>query len=308
MTESTKQSQSKLIKLTYTKDSNDPALSKLIPIVPNTELKAALKLCRKEPQSSTSFENNFRCEPVFCNKAYSEEELKDQLLALAKKWLHQDLYTEFMVAITDKRDLYDFTKIPAVKVIVDEESAQLYQLWQQLRTKLDPTTAAAYKDKDLAAYVDKQFGYWRLKAMLQDGATFIYNDVYRLMLAQSEKMGVNLSNIVNHMTLVIPTQVIPYFTAKSGGLSSAYDMLKVAFPELKIITLPDLIKDKEQFALLLCDDPAYGKPGYLVLHDGQSIKAFKPEDCITTIKYNLAIPQHKLVITNPEQIAVLEGI
>lgn len=307
MTESNEQSQAGRIELSFTQDSNDPALSKIIPILPHSKFAAELKLCRKEPQS-IFFERNDTCEPVLCNKSCSKEELKAHLLALAKKWMHQTLYTEFMAAVTDERDLYDFTKIRAIKVLVDKESAQLYQLWQQLRTKLDPTTAAAYKDEDLAACVDNQFGYWRLKAMLQDGTKFIYNDVYLLMLAQSKKMGVNLSNIVNHMTLVIPTQVIPYFTAKSGSLRSAYDMLKVAFPELKIITLPDLIKDKEQCALLLCDDPAYGKPGYLVLRDGQSIKAFDPDERITAVKYNLAIPQHKLVITNPEQIAVLEGI
>lgn len=64
-------------------------------------------------------------------------------------------------------------------------------------------------------------------------------------------------------------------------------MLKVAFPELKIITLPEL--DQEQCALLICDDPAYSKPGYLVLQDGNPIKAFAPDEGITTIKYELSL-------------------
>ena len=126
------------------------------------------------------------------------------------------------------------------------------------------------------------------------------------MLAQSEKMDASLSDIVRYMTLVLPTQVIPFFTAKKSSFISAYEMLKVAFPELKIITLPEL--DQEQCALLICDDPAYGKPGYLVLQDGNPIKAFDPDEGITAIKYELFIPAHKVFITNPEQITVLEGI
>ena len=196
------------------------------------------------------------------------------------------------------------TTIPAGKVVADDS---LYDVKQKLQASVDKDTAAAI-DQELAANVDRKFGHWGYKSTLQMGPAYIYGDVHRLMLAQSEKMGASLGDVVRYMTLVIPAQLIPFFTAKKGIFISAYEMLKVAFPELKIITLPDLIKDKEQFALLLCDDPAYGKPGYLVLHDGQPIRAFDPDDRITAIKYDLAVPEHKLVITNPEQIAVLEGI
>ena len=301
MTESTEQSQSKLIKLTYTKDSNDPALSKLIPIVPNTEFKAALKLCRKEPQLSDIFKNNVKCEPVVLyNKAYSKEELKNQLLTLAEKWLHQDLYTELIAAVTDERAPHAgaLTKLSTVKINEDSDDSRFNEQWNQM---------LAYYELDSATNTNNQSGHWSYKATLQSGPAYIYGDVYQLMLAQSEKMGASLSDVVRYMTLVLPALVIPSFTAKNGGFSSAYDMLKVAFPELKIITLPELDQDKEQFALLLCDDPTYGKPGYLVLRDDHPITVLKPKDSNTT-EYHLAIPEHKLVITNPEQIAVLEGI
>lgn len=300
MTESTKQSLPERMELPFTKDSNDTALSKLIPIVVQTEFKAELKLCRKEQQSIV-FERNAKCEPVFCNKSCSEEELKAQLLTLAKEWLHQDLYTDLKAAVIDERAPHAdaLTKLNADKITADNDDKELHERWRHM---------LAYYGQDNVSNDGNQFGQWSYKAALQSGPAYIYGDVYGLMLAQSKKMGVGLSAIVRYMTLVIPAEVVPYFTANNGGLSSAYDMLKVAFPELKIITLPDLIKDKEQFALLLCDDPAYGKPGYLVLRDGQPIKAFDPDESITDVKYELAIPEHKLVITNPEQIAVLEGI
>lgn len=307
MTESTEQSLSERMELPFTKDSNDPALSKLIPIVPQTEFIAAIKLCRKEQQSSIVFERNAKCEPVLCCKSCSEEELKAQLLALAKEWLNQTLYTEFITAVTDQRNPYTLTKLPAAKIIVDNDSGNLYVLQHLVQACLDKDTAAKVNQKE-AAKVDDKFGHWDYKITLPLGTVSIYSDVFRLMLAQSEKMGACLSDVVRHMTLAVPAQAISSLMAKQSIFSSAYDMLKVAFPELKIITLPELTQDKEQFALLLCDDPAYGKPGYLVLRDGQPIKAFDPDERITAVKYELSIPDHKLVITNPEQIAVLEGI
>ena len=306
MTASNEQSQAERIELPFTQDSNAPALSQIIPILTNTEFKAELKLYRREQQFSIVFEHNAKCEPVLCNKSCSQKELEAKLGALANKWLHQILSTEFMKAVTDERAPHAgaLTKIPAGKVVADDS---LYDVKQKLQASVDKDTAAAI-DQELKTKADPKFGHWGYKSTQQMGPVCIYGDVCHLMLAQSEKMGASLSDIVRYMTLVLPAQVIPFFTAKKGIFISAYEMLKVAFPELKIITLPDLIKDKEQFALLLCDDPAYGKPGYLVLHDGQPIRAFDPDDRITAIKYDLAVPEHKLVITNPEQIAVLEGI
>ena len=304
MTASNEQSQAERIELPFTQDSNAPALSQIIPILTNTDFKAELKLYRREQQFSIVFEHNAKCEPVLCNKSCSQKELEAKLGALANKWLHQILSTELMKAVTDERAPHAgaLTKIPASKVVADDS---LYDVKQKLQASVDKDTAAAI-DQELAANVDRKFGHWGYKTTLQMGPVCIYGDVCHLMLAQSEKMGASLSDIVRYMTLVIPAQVIPFFTAKKSVFISAYDMLKVAFPELKIITLPEL--DQKQCALLLCDDPAYGKPGYLVLHDGQPIRAFEPDDLITAIKYDLAVPEHKLVITNPEQIAVLEGI
>ncbi len=301
MTASNEQSQAERIELPFTQDSNAPALSKIIPILTNTDFKAELKLYRKEQQSSIVFERNFKCEPVLCNKSCSQKELEAQLGALAKEWMHQTLSTELIKAVTDERAPHAgaLTKLSTVKINEDSDDSRFNEQWNQM---------LAYYELDSATDTNNQSGHWSYKATLQSGPAYIYGDVYQLMLAQSEKMGASLSDVVRYMTLVLPALVIPFFTAKNGGFSSAYDMLKVAFPELKIITLPELDQDNKQFALLLCDDPAYGKPGYLVLRDGQPIRAFDPDDLITAIKYDLAVPEHKLVITTPEQIAVLEGI
>lgn len=73
--------------------------------------------------------------------------------------------------------------------------------------------------QELATNVDPKFGHWGYKATLPLGPVYIYGDVCHLMLAQSEKMDASLSDIVRYMTLVLPTQVIPFFTAKKRALS-----------------------------------------------------------------------------------------
>lgn len=306
MAENTEQSP-KRMELSLTQDSNEPALSKHFPTILRSALEAELKLRRKEQHFSTIFEDNTKCEPVLCNKSCSQEELEAPLSALAQEWLHQALPTELMKAVTDEHAPHAnaLTKLRATKILDDNNKSELQEIALKLRARADKDTAAKL-DQTLAATIENKFGLWIYKLASPIGPVYIYNDVCHLMLAQSEKMGVCLSDIVRYMTLVLPTQVIPFFTAKKSGFISAYEMLKVAFPELKIITLPEL--DQEQCALLICDDPAYGKPGYLVLQDGNPIKAFAPDEGITTIKYELFIPAHKVVITNPEQIAVLEGI
>lgn len=306
MAENTEQSP-KRMELSLTQDSNEPALSKHFPTILRSALEAELKLRRKEQHFSTIFEDNTKCEPVLCNKSCSQEELEAPLSALAQEWLHQALPIELMKAVTDEHAPHAnaLTKLRATKILDDNNKSELQEIALKLRARADKDTAAKL-DQTLAATIENKFGLWIYKLASPIGPVYIYNDVCHLMLAQSEKMGVCLSDIVRYMTLVLPAQVIPFFTAKNGNFNSAYEMLKVAFPELKIITLPEL--DQEQCALLICDDPAYGKPGYLVLQDGNPIKAFAPDEGITTIKYELFIPAHKVVITNPEQIAVLEGI
>lgn len=308
MTENNEQSPERM-ELPLTQDSNEPALSKHFPTILRSALEAELKLRRKEQHFSTIFENNTKCGPVFCNKSCSQEELEAQLSALAQEWLHQALPIELMKAVTDEHAPHAnaLTKLRATKILDDNNKSELQEIALKLRARADKDTAAKL-DQTLAATIENKFGLWIYKLASPIGPVYIYNDVCHLMLAQSEKMGVCLSDIVRHMTLVLPAQVIPFFTAKNGNFNSAYDMLKFAFPELKVITLPELTHNQERCALLICDDPVYGKPGYLVLQDGNPIKAFAPDEGITTIKYELFIPAHKVVITNPEQIAVLEGI
>lgn len=309
MSESTEKTWPKRIDMQISQDSNAPALAQLFPSLYLSEFTSQLKLYRKELQFSSIFKNNTKCETVLCNKASSEDELKTHLGALAQEWLYQALCTELIAVITDKKahPNVTLTKIPAGKITIDDDNGELYNFWRRSRGSMD-TTAATELDQKTAAKGDPKLNHWAYKVTLPMGQLSMYGDVYRLILTQSEKMGASLSDVARHMTLFVPPLALSSLLAKQIPLSSAYDMLKIAFPELKIIVLPELDQAKEQFAFLVCDDAAYGKPGYLVLKDGNPIKAFDPDDRITAIKYELAVPEHKLVITNPEQIAVLEGI
>lgn len=140
---------------------------------------------------------------------------------------------------------------------------------------------------------------------LQQGSQAIFTDLTQL----HEKLRTQMdeSNIYqgNKLTLIVPTSHVPFLMAKTGSYDSALAMIKAALPNLELLTVPALEFQQKAYAMLICTSQAYGPAGYLSL-DGEI--HFRAVPHIENNRYKLHIPAHKLIITNPEQIAVLTGI
>ncbi len=71
--------------------------------------------------------------------------------------------------------------------------------------------------------------------------------------------------------------------------------------------LPELTWSKEPCALLICNDATLGHPGYLALGGDIQLQAAAANSNHQN-QYLLQVPAQRLIITNPECIAVLTGI
>lgn len=147
---------------------------------------------------------------------------------------------------------------------------------------------------------------WADKAqVLPNGSTAIFNDLTILNAQLRSQMQESTSYHGNKLTLIVPDSHVPFLMAQTGSCDSALAMLKAALPNLELLTVPALKRQEEAYVLLICTSQAYGPACYLSL-DGEI--HFRAIPHIEHSLYKLHIPAHKLVITNPEQIAVLTGI
>lgn len=145
---------------------------------------------------------------------------------------------------------------------------------------------------------------WASKAHnLPYGSDAIYLDLTSLCAQLRDQMGVSLTHSSNHLTLVVPANQFPYLLAKTKSCESALNLFKKLLPEVELVTVPKLYdKRGKPCALLLCTSDAFGPVGYTVFDQPVSLKQDGHDN------YTLTIPEHKLVIVNPTQMAVLTGI
>ncbi len=153
----------------------------------------------------------------------------------------------------------------------------------------------------------KEATRWEDKAPLETGACAIYHDIYQSMVALSHKLEVSLSYLTHHLTLVLPATHLPFLLAHTGSYASAWETIKAACPKLELVVLPELTWSKEPCALLICNDATLGHPGYLALAGDIQLQATAANSNHQN-QYILQVPAQRLIITNPECIAVLTGI
>lgn len=127
------------------------------------------------------------------------------------------------------------------------------------------------------------------------------------MVALSHKLEVSLSYLTHHLTLVLPATHLPFLLAHTGSYASAWETIKAACPKLELAVLPKLTWSKEPCALLICNDATLGHPGYLALAGDIQLQATAANSNHQN-QYILQVPVQRLIITNPECIAVLTGI
>lgn len=154
---------------------------------------------------------------------------------------------------------------------------------------------------------------WAHKIQYSDsGSIEIFNDFYAMAEKLDSNMPGSLGYIGRSLTLLLPASHMPYLLAKTGVHSSALEMIHAAFPYLKFMSVPELKTESKSFAVLVCSGNEYGSAGYFVAKEpdldpkptASKTDATKEEYDV----YSLTLSEHKLLITHPEQIVVLEGI
>lgn len=174
--------------------------------------------------------------------------------------------------------------------------------------KVDPIQAQATgQNLSKLSYVST----WEHKIQQSDsGSVGIFNDFYAMAEKLGSKVPGSLGHIGRNMTLLLPASYMPYLLAKTGVHSSALEMMHAAFPCLKFMSVPELKTESKteckSFAVLVCSGNEYGPAGYFVAKEPTLTKTDATEDKYD--KYHLTLSEHKLLITHPEQIVVLEGI
>lgn len=189
------------------------------------------------------------------------------------------------------------------------ELIELIKSYQKL-TKITPQQLG-----DTDPYVTKgtieKVTNWRDKVHHSPfGSQAIFNDLYALAQALSQSTGFPLGYLNGYCTLslLVASSHVPYLLAKTGSCCSAFDMLKAAFPKLKVMSTPELKTKYEAYALLACVDDVYGRPGFFAYEEPCQLPSADETKGMKSAPCELKLPPHKLVINNPEQIAVLTGI
>ncbi len=188
---------------------------------------------------------------------------------------------------------------------LEDELADCIPLLEGLDFKVEATTA----EHD---HSDNSDGTWSDKVQYPPlGSAAIYRDLTLLCAKLHTQMGERgekgeiLTHSSNHLTLVVPDTHIPFLLAKTGAGESALTMIKILLPELKLLAVPKLESKQGPCALLLCTSDVFGPVGYTVVEKPAGLVELQR---IEENRCKLYIPEHKLVIVNPEQMAVLTGI
>lgn len=153
---------------------------------------------------------------------------------------------------------------------------------------------------------------WADKAMQTSGANSIYQDISSLVNELSKSMGADFGFMLKYrMTLIIPGELLPYMMAQTASnLPAAKELLEKTYPKLQILPYVGMTTDAGPFAVLVCDDVVFGQKeiGFLEMQGSIQLHFREPEEDQANPIYKLSAPYHRLVITHPEQIAVLTGI
>ena len=171
------------------------------------------------------------------------------------------------------------------------------------RNKLGFTMVPAEELSDLSHEPSQR---WASKITLEAGALAICNDIINAIGALN--MALNNSLCVENkrpMTLIVPNSLERSMTTPST-LITAKDLLAQVYPNLKLLYRNhNTANENDSFAMLIFDG---GKQdiGYLELQDQIQVRANQGQNTFKI--YKLVIPSYQLVITHPEQIAVLTGI
>lgn len=150
------------------------------------------------------------------------------------------------------------------------------------------------------------------------GPVHIYQEIINLKNIISQKTGETLDS--TSLTLLLPPSHFGYLMAKKDVGVSAFELLKGGLRDINIGLIPDLNNGDIGTAVLIAESHIYGKAGYFTWDNPKGADPIEfdineTEAYLTSQgranngeSFRVDIPNYRLVITNPEQIAVLKGI
>lgn len=150
------------------------------------------------------------------------------------------------------------------------------------------------------------------------GPVCIYQELIDLKNSISQETGETLDS--DRFTLVIPPSHYGYLVAKNDVGVSALELLNRNIPDIHIAIVPELNDGNISTAVLIAESRVYGKAGYFTWDNPKAADPieFSINDTVAYLtsqgranngeSFRIDIPNYRLVITNPEQIAVLKGI
>ena len=198
----------------------------------------------------------------------------------------------------------EFAHAQAYQLMCDELAKGLKN---EKLTKIAPKELQS-TDSDLASNSAARLARTWLEKIERSplGAQAILNDVVWSLEELGRQLHTNPGYLSRHLTLAVPTSHMPYLMAHTGVLSSAYDMLKASYPDLKIVAISELDTGKQACALLVYADKSFGPAGYFALNQDPWLADIGSQNNATYCQVTL--PSIHLVLTKPEQIVVLEDI
>lgn len=139
----------------------------------------------------------------------------------------------------------------------------------------------------------------------QQGPLGILEEVYVLREKMSAQLGFNLNG---NITLVVPTASYYYLMTKAWFSISALEMMHEILPnlEVKVVHLPEFNYIPNFVAMLVYDDKDLGAAGYWAMNEHNTIWNSAEDPAHQSTNYQVCIPEVKLVLVKPKQIAVLK--
>lgn len=153
------------------------------------------------------------------------------------------------------------------------------------------------------------------------GPVRIHQELIDLKNSISQQTGENVDN--ESFTLAIPPSHYGYLMAKNDAGISAFELLQGSIRDINIAIVPELNDGNISTAVLIAESHVYGKAGYFTWDNpdnpndarliefgiNETVAYLTSQSCANNDEsFRVNIPNYRLVITNPEQIAVLKGI
>lgn len=139
----------------------------------------------------------------------------------------------------------------------------------------------------------------------------IHNDIKAMYDEIKHKLGTSLAISSCKCTLALPSKTCAALEAENAAKPDGSVLTKLHndYPDLKIVTLPDLETKHGTYAIFICDDPNKLSAAYFVYEDEPQVVDTKYNHESLGYRQLMAFARvYGLRIINPDRVAVMKGV